>query len=144
MSDTGEPARKKRSGRRFSALVMAQLESLIQRTANTLSESDDYPTGETVTNPQIVQPALPEAKVILAKKFDVMVASILSSLVAPTLSGEADKAGSSPLLAPLRLGAMSTWLAIPAEAGGPEYWKKLGAGHPTPAELDRVIHKREE
>lgn len=126
-----------------------RLDALIERKAIELrgdGTSEEYRESG-ITNAQIVQAAIPEAKEILVGSFDEMVADRLSTRVPQVLGKKKDDPVGHTLFSGLGLPDLPVWIAIPAptEEGGPDYWKQLLDGDPTPSELDRVIegHNRE-
>lgn len=133
--------------KRFATFTTAKLDGLIERKATELrgdGTSEDY-RDSGITSAQIVQAALPEARVILDGSFDEMVADRLSTRVSQVLGKKRDDPVGHTLFAALGLPDLPIWVAIPAtrEDGGPDYWKQLLDGDPTPAELDRVIAGRD-
>jgi hypothetical protein len=131
------------SKKRFPQITTLKLDTLIERKAVELrgdGSSEEYRESG-ITNAQIVQAAIPEARKILAGSFDEMVADRLSSRVGQVLGKKQDDPVGHTLFAGLGLPALPVWVAIPPPKGdgGPDYWKQLLDGDPTPSELDRVI-----
>jgi len=136
------------SRKRFPQITTLRLDTLIERKAVELrgdGTSEEYRESG-ITNAQIVQAAIPEAREILADSFDEMVADRLSTRVPQVLGKKKDDPVGHTLFAALGLPDLPVWIAIPVsrEDGGhgPDYWKQLLDGDPTPSELDRVIDGR--
>lgn len=131
------------SRKRFPQITTLRLDTLIERKAVELrgdGTSEEYRESG-ITNAQIVQAAIPEAREILAGSFDEMVADRLSTRVPQVLGKKKDDPVGHTLFAGLGLPDLPVWIAIPPQKGdgGPDYWKQLLDGDPSPSELDRVI-----
>jgi hypothetical protein len=87
---------------------------------------------------------MPDLRVLGAEVFDQLVASFASNRISAVLGQTVLDRESYPLLAGLGINNPPAWVPIPDAEKGPDQWKKFVAGDPHPAELDRVIERRED